>query len=126
MDDSVDERATRGKQLPREDSERWVDQLLESLNEPAAPELDAAWAAEIDRRLAGYDRGKVKALSAEEVFAKVLDQYLFARLKDVREATWQFLIDYNERRPHDTLDGMTPAKYRQHHQARSSTFDLCA
>ena len=57
---------------------------------------------------------------------KALDQYLFARREDVREATWQFLIDYNERRPHDTLDGMTPAEYRQHHQARSSSFDLSA
>jgi putative addiction module component (TIGR02574 family) len=47
-----------------------VDQLLESLNEPAASELDAAWAAEINRRLAAYDRGEVIALSAEDVFAK--------------------------------------------------------
>ena len=27
---------------------------------------------------------------------EVLDQYLFARLEDVRDATWQFHIDYNE------------------------------
>ena len=70
MHESVDELASRGKQLPREDRERLVDQLLESLNEPAAAELDAAWAAEIDRRLAAYDRGEVIALSAEDVFAK--------------------------------------------------------
>jgi putative addiction module component (TIGR02574 family) len=44
--------------------------LLESLNEPAAAELDAAWSAEIESRLAAYDRGEVQALSAEEVFAK--------------------------------------------------------
>jgi len=30
---------------------------------------------------------------------EVLDQYLFARLEDVREATWRFLIDCNEHRP---------------------------
>lgn len=70
MHDNVDELAFRGKQLPREDRERLVDQLLESLNEPATSELDAAWAAEIDRRLAAYDRGEVIALSAEDVFAK--------------------------------------------------------
>jgi hypothetical protein len=29
----------------------------------------------------------------------VLDQYLFTRLEDMHEATWQFLIDYNEHRP---------------------------
>lgn len=36
---------------------------------------------------------------------EVLDQHLFTRLDDMREATWQFLIDYNE---HDALGGLTP------------------
>lgn len=56
---------------------------------------------------------------------EVLDQFLFARLEDVREATWHFLIDYNEHRPHDALGGMTPAEYRHHH-ARNSTFEVSA
>jgi len=56
---------------------------------------------------------------------EVLDQYLFARLDHVREATWQFLIDHNEHRPHDALGAMTPAEYRNHH-ARSSTFTTSA
>ena len=64
------ELARQGRQLPREDRERLVDDLLESLNEPAVAELDVAWSAEIDRRLAAYDRGEVLAVSAEEVFAK--------------------------------------------------------
>ena len=70
MPDTAAELALRGKQLPREERERLVDELLESLNEPAAAELDSAWSAEIERRLAAYDRGEVHALSAEEVFAK--------------------------------------------------------
>lgn len=70
MPDTAAELAHRGKQLPREERERLVDELLESLNEPAAAELDAAWSAEIERRLEAYDRGEVRALSAEEVFAK--------------------------------------------------------
>ena len=69
MHDTVAELARRGKQLPREDRERLVDELLASLNEPVA-ELVAAWPAEIERRLASYDRGEVKALPAEAVFAK--------------------------------------------------------
>ena len=64
------ELARQGRQLPREDRERLVDDLLESLNEPAVAELDVAWSAEIDRRLAAYDQGEVLAVSAEEVFAK--------------------------------------------------------
>ena len=47
-----------------------VDQLLESRNEPAATELNAAWEAEIERRLAEYDKGTVQAVSAEQVFTK--------------------------------------------------------
>lgn len=56
---------------------------------------------------------------------EVLDQHLFARLEDVREATWHFLIDYNEHRPHDALGGVTPAEYRHHH-AGNSTFEMSA
>jgi putative addiction module component (TIGR02574 family) len=70
MPDTAAELALRGKQLPREERERLVDELLESLNEPASAELDAAWSEEIKRRLAAYDRGEVQALSADEVFAK--------------------------------------------------------
>jgi len=70
MPDTAADLALRGRQLPREERERLVDALLESLNEPAAAELDAAWAAEIERRLAAYDKGEVQALSAEDVFAK--------------------------------------------------------
>ena len=70
MPDTAADLAFRGKQLPREERECLVDELLESLNEPAAAELDAAWSAEIERRLAADDRGEVQALSAEAVFAK--------------------------------------------------------
>lgn len=70
MPDSAAEIAQKAKQLPREERERLVDALLESLNEPNLVETDAAWEAEIERRLAAHDRGEVMALSGEEVFAK--------------------------------------------------------
>lgn len=70
MPDTAADLARKGKQLARDERERLVDALLESLNEPAATELDAAWEAEIERRLAAYDRGEVAAIPAEEVFAK--------------------------------------------------------
>jgi len=70
MPDHVSELVKRGRALPPEDRERLVDQLLESLNEPAASELNAAWESEIERRLAEYDQGSVQAIDAEEVFAK--------------------------------------------------------
>ncbi|GAA0744314.1 addiction module protein [Ideonella azotifigens] len=70
MPDQVSELVKRGRALSPEDRERLVDQLLESLNETAAAELDAAWESEIARRLAEYDQGAVEAIDAEEVFAK--------------------------------------------------------
>jgi putative addiction module component (TIGR02574 family) len=70
MPDQVAELVKRGRELAPEDRERLVDQLLESLNEPAAAELDKAWEAEIERRLGEYERGDVQAIDAEEVFAK--------------------------------------------------------
>ena len=70
MPDQVSELVKRGRALAPRDRERLVDQLLESLNEPAAAELNAAWETEIERRLAEYDRGDVQAVDAEEVFAK--------------------------------------------------------
>jgi putative addiction module component (TIGR02574 family) len=70
MPDQVSELVARGRALTPQDRERLVDQLLESLNEPAASQLDAAWEAEIQRRLAEYDRGEVVGIDAEEVFAK--------------------------------------------------------
>lgn len=44
---------------------------------------------------------------------EVLDQHLFARLEDVREAGHWWMIDYNERRPHASLGNLTPSEHRQ-------------
>ena len=52
MQDQVIELALRGKALSPEERSRLVDLLLESLHEPAAAEVEAAWEVEIDRRLA--------------------------------------------------------------------------
>ena len=70
MPDQVSDLVKRGRALAPEERERLVDQLLESLNEPAAAELDKTWEAEIERRLAAYDQGEVQGVDAEEVFAK--------------------------------------------------------
>ena len=70
MQDPVSDLVQRGRALATKDRERLVDQLLESLNEPAAAELNAAWEAEIERRLSEYDQGTAQAVPAEEVFAK--------------------------------------------------------
>ena len=70
MPDQVTELVKRGRALAPEDRELLVDQLLESLNEPAAAEQNAAWEAEIEKRLAEFDRGDVTSIDAVAVFAK--------------------------------------------------------
>lgn len=38
-------------------------------------------------------------------------------LNDVREQTEAWMMDYNECRPHESLDNMTPMEYRQKRKA---------
>jgi putative addiction module component (TIGR02574 family) len=70
MRDQLKDLVERGRALPPDERERLVDELLASLNQPAAGELAQAWEAEIERRLARYDRGEVQSIEAEEVFAR--------------------------------------------------------
>ena len=70
MTDPVSELAERGKALLPEERSRLVDILLESLNEPTTSEVEAAWDAEIELRLAEYDSGAVQSIDSAEVFAK--------------------------------------------------------
>jgi putative transposase len=54
---------------------------------------------------------------------EVLNQHQFARLEDVREAVWEWMIEYNEHRPHDALGDLTPSERRQQ-TVECSTFAL--
>lgn len=56
--------------LSAEERAQLVDALLESLREEKIAEVEAAWAVEIERRVAAYERGEAKLVPAEEVFAK--------------------------------------------------------
>lgn len=69
MSDVVAELADRGRSLSHEDRSRLVELLLESLHESPLAEIEAAWDAEIGRRVEAYQRGEVETFSAEEVFA---------------------------------------------------------
>ena len=42
---------------------------------------------------------------------ELLDLYMFRNLAEVREATYWWMIEYNEQRPHDSLGDLTPAEY---------------
>jgi len=54
---------------------------------------------------------------------ELLDQHLFLSLTDVRDATYWWMIEYNEERPHDALGDLTPMEARQQ-AVRDSSFEL--
>ena len=55
---------------------------------------------------------------------EVLNSYLFEDLDQVREITYNWLIAYNERRPHDALGGLPPTVFREQQTAKNSTYEL--
>ena len=55
---------------------------------------------------------------------EVLNVYLFENLEQVREITADWLITYNERRPHDACDDLPPTVFRERQTAKNSTFEL--
>jgi putative addiction module component (TIGR02574 family) len=70
MTDLVDDLAARGKALSPEDRSRLVEILIESLREDSLTDVEAAWDAEIERRLESFDRGGVATRDGEEVLAR--------------------------------------------------------
>lgn len=42
---------------------------------------------------------------------EVLDMFVFKQLKEVQEITDQWVIEYNEERPHESLGNLTPKDY---------------
>lgn len=56
--------------LPSKDRVKLAKRLLASLS-PARDKNEAAWIAEVQRRLQAYERGEVMTIPAEEVFRKL-------------------------------------------------------
>ena len=48
----------------------------------------------------------------------ILDCYLFDSLDEVREMAWEWQIEYNEERSHDSLNNLTPVEYRQRYETQ--------
>ena len=70
MSQTYAELEREARSLSPEERAQLVEALLESLREERIAEVEAAWAAEIEHRVAAYKRGEAKLVPAEEVFAK--------------------------------------------------------
>jgi len=60
--------------LPPQERAELVEQLLATFQTPRDPQIDELWAREAEDRLDAYDRGELKAVSAEEVFNKIKER----------------------------------------------------
>lgn len=69
MSSLVKELSARARALPPEDRARLAEELLASLDEATDLDADAAWALEIQRRLAEVDNGQVNLVDADAVHA---------------------------------------------------------
>ena len=59
----------QARTLSPEDRARLAETMLESL-QPSIPEIDSAWAEEIEQRIDAVDRGLISTHSAADVFAE--------------------------------------------------------
>jgi putative addiction module component (TIGR02574 family) len=59
----------QARALTPEERAKLAEAMLESLRSPLA-EIEAAWAEEIEQRVAAFDRGEIPAYPAEDVFAE--------------------------------------------------------
>jgi putative transposase len=75
-----------------------------------------AWAESVGMMIHYIQPGKPNQNAYIERFNRtyrdeLLDLYLFRNLAEVREATYWWMIEYNEDRPHDSLEDHTPVEY---------------
>jgi len=57
--------------LPPVDRAALIERLFQSFDSSPDRRIDAAWADEMESRIAAYEAGKISASPAEEVFARL-------------------------------------------------------
>ena len=88
----------------------------------------AEWAEEHGIELEFIKPGKPTQNSYVERFNRtyrdeILNMYVFRTLNEVREITENWIRQYNEERPHDALNDLTPWEYRvKHEQLENSNY----
>jgi putative addiction module component (TIGR02574 family) len=70
MSDRVEQIAAQGRTLSPEERVRLLDLLLASLDQQPSDAIEAAWAAEIERRVKAHERGEGQLFDVESVMAE--------------------------------------------------------
>lgn len=127
-----------GTSIPSRRTIRMLEQLIEVYGQPAALRLDngseltshafVEWAEQRGIALRFIDPGKPNQNAFIERFnrsyrTEVLNAYLFESLDQVQQITDDWLIEYNEERPHDSLGRVPPLTYLP--RTTESSFQLC-
>ena len=100
-------------------AERTLPRVLRTDNGPEfLGETFTQWATDAGMAIQYIQPGKPNQNAYIERFNRtyrdeLLDQHLFATLDDVREATYWWMLEYNEERPHDSLGDRTPREARE-------------
>jgi putative addiction module component (TIGR02574 family) len=69
MSASLKQIEEQARALSAEERAKLAETMLESLH-PSVSEVATAWAEEIERRVAAFDRGEISSYAAEDVFAE--------------------------------------------------------
>jgi putative addiction module component (TIGR02574 family) len=69
MSASLKQIEEQARALSADERAKLAESMLESLQAPVS-EIEAAWAEEIERRVAAFDRGEIPSYAAEDVFAE--------------------------------------------------------
>ena len=51
------------------------------------------------------------SFDGDTIWVNFINPYVFRTLNEVREITENWIRQYNEERPHDSLDDLTPQEY---------------
>lgn len=86
----------------------------------------ADWAEEHEIELEFIQPGKPTQNSYVERFNRtyrdeILNMYVFKTLNEVRELTDTWIREYNEERPHDSLEDLTPIEYLSKYQSAENS-----
>jgi len=69
------------------------------------------------------DKGKWTERFNRTYRTEILDMYVFRTLNEVRDLTENWITEYNEERPHDALNDLTPWEYlTMHEKAETSNY----